>query len=207
MWLCPRFCGSPPWCLLSSPASPSCSRAVIRAGSSTSTSRSCALDLAGFGLRLQRLRHRPLPVVHPQGKRRLSGHLHRRLPGAPVPRGLELVTWWPLALPHSLVVAVFAAGWAFGGARGWRSASAGGLISLLAVIGRIIRLVGRRYPRDLFYSRDGPQQVVLSGARLRHAHTRRISAVPPRWRWHGPGLGSPSDPGADAAAPAFVPVR
>ncbi|MDQ1734779.1 MAG: hypothetical protein QOH56_1030 [Pseudonocardiales bacterium] len=34
-------------------------------------------------------------------------------------RELVLVKWWPLALPHSLVVAVFADGWVFGGARGW----------------------------------------------------------------------------------------
>jgi hypothetical protein len=65
-------------------------------------------------------------------------------------RGLVLVKWWLLALPHYLVVAVFAGGWVFGGSNGWRSAGGGGLISLLAVIAGVILLVRGRYPRDLF---------------------------------------------------------
>jgi hypothetical protein len=65
-------------------------------------------------------------------------------------RGLVLVKWWLLAIPHYLVVAVFAGGWAFGGNNGWRSAGGGGLISLLAVIAGVILLVRGRYPRDLF---------------------------------------------------------
>jgi hypothetical protein len=65
-------------------------------------------------------------------------------------RGLVLVKWWLLAIPHYLVVAIFAGGWAFGGTMGWRDTGGGGLISLLAVIAGIILLVRGRYPRDLF---------------------------------------------------------
>ncbi|MEO8750096.1 MAG: DUF4389 domain-containing protein [Allobranchiibius sp.] len=65
-------------------------------------------------------------------------------------RGLVLIKWWLLALPHYLVVAVFAGGWAFAGGNGWRSGGGGGLISLLAVVACVILLVRGRYPRDLF---------------------------------------------------------
>jgi hypothetical protein len=65
-------------------------------------------------------------------------------------RGFVLVKWWLLALPHYLVVAVFAGGWVLGGNSGWRTVGGGGLISLLAVIAGVILLVRGRYPRDLF---------------------------------------------------------
>jgi hypothetical protein len=68
-------------------------------------------------------------------------------------RGLVLVKWWLLAIPHYLVVAVFA-----GGAyAGWNAASdgsawtsGGGLIGLLVCIAAIVLLVRGRYPRGIF---------------------------------------------------------
>jgi hypothetical protein len=68
-------------------------------------------------------------------------------------RGLVLVKWWLLALPHYLVVAVFAGGaWAGVNAAnndsGWTSG--GGLISLLVLIAGVALLFTRRYPKGIF---------------------------------------------------------
>jgi len=68
-------------------------------------------------------------------------------------RGLALVKWWLLALPHYLVVAVFA-----GGAyAGWNAANHGdawasgsGLIGLLVGFAAIVLLVRGRYPRGIY---------------------------------------------------------
>ncbi|HEX2904852.1 MAG TPA: DUF4389 domain-containing protein [Jatrophihabitans sp.] len=64
-------------------------------------------------------------------------------------RGLVLVKWWLLALPHLLIVSIFAGGWGFGTA-GWRTAGGGGLISLLAVIAGFFLLFTNQYPPRLF---------------------------------------------------------
>ena len=58
-------------------------------------------------------------------------------------RGLVLVKWWLLALPHYLIVAVF-----LGGA-GWRVAGLG-LIGLLTVIAMVINAFRHHYPQSLF---------------------------------------------------------
>jgi hypothetical protein len=68
-------------------------------------------------------------------------------------RGLVLVKWWLLALPHYLVVAVFAGGaWA-----GFNMAddhgawtSGGGLIGLLVLIAGVVLLFTGRYPKAIF---------------------------------------------------------
>jgi hypothetical protein len=68
-------------------------------------------------------------------------------------RGLVLVKWWLLALPHYLVVAVFAGG-ALAGINaadnnsGWTSGA--GLISLLVLIAGVALLFTRRYPKGIF---------------------------------------------------------
>ena len=56
-------------------------------------------------------------------------------------RGLVLVKWWLLAIPHYLVVAVFEGGVHAGGA---------GLTTLLVIIAGVVLLFTRSYPRDLF---------------------------------------------------------
>ena len=65
-------------------------------------------------------------------------------------RGLVLVKWWLLAIPHYLIVAIFAGGWGLGWFGAWRLASGTGLIALLAVIAMVITAVKREYPRSLF---------------------------------------------------------
>jgi hypothetical protein len=65
-------------------------------------------------------------------------------------RGLVLVKWWLLAIPHYLVVAIFAGGWGVAFRNGeWQMATSG-LISLLAVIAMVVTLFGRRYPASIF---------------------------------------------------------
>jgi hypothetical protein len=68
-------------------------------------------------------------------------------------RGLALVKWWLLALPHYLIVSVFAGGaWAGVNASSahWSWSSAGGLIGLLVCIAGIVLLFTGRYPRTIF---------------------------------------------------------
>jgi hypothetical protein len=68
-------------------------------------------------------------------------------------RGLVLVKWWLLALPHYLIVAVFAGGaWAGWNASNdhWTWTSAGGLIGLLVFIAGVFLLFTGRYPRAIF---------------------------------------------------------
>ena len=64
-------------------------------------------------------------------------------------RGLVLVKWWLLALPHYLIVAIFAGGWGYGWA-GWRPAGGGGLVALLALIAAVVLAVSGRYPDTIF---------------------------------------------------------
>jgi hypothetical protein len=66
-------------------------------------------------------------------------------------RGLALVKWWLLAIPHYLVVALFAGGtgWAafhFGGA----AVQFGGLVGILAVIAGVVLLFTGSYPRSVY---------------------------------------------------------
>jgi hypothetical protein len=68
-------------------------------------------------------------------------------------RGLVLVKWWLLALPHYLIVGVFAGGaWAgFNAANDdWAWTSGGGLIGLLVLIAGVVLLFSGRYPRSIF---------------------------------------------------------
>jgi hypothetical protein len=67
-------------------------------------------------------------------------------------RGLVLVKWWLLALPHYLVVAVFAGGaWAVwtGAGTEWMFGS-GGLIGLLVFFAGVVLLFTGRYPKSLY---------------------------------------------------------
>ena len=65
-------------------------------------------------------------------------------------RGLVLVKWWLLALPHYLVVAIFVGGWGVGWNGAWRLAGGGGLVALLALIAAVILAATGRYPERIF---------------------------------------------------------
>ena len=55
-------------------------------------------------------------------------------------RGLVLIKWWLLAIPHYMVVGFFDGG-------GWGYV---GLTTILAIFGAVGTLVNGRYPRDIF---------------------------------------------------------
>jgi hypothetical protein len=72
-------------------------------------------------------------------------------------RGLVLVKWWLLALPHYLVLSVFLGGGGFawkggwdGGGDEWRRGGGPGLIILLVLFAAIALLFTTRYPRGIF---------------------------------------------------------
>ena len=71
-------------------------------------------------------------------------------------RGLVLVKWWLLALPHLVIVAIFSGGWSWTRSDGngfWRSTQLGfpgGLIGVCTLIAGIMLLVKKTYPRGLF---------------------------------------------------------
>lgn len=68
-------------------------------------------------------------------------------------RGLVLVKWWLLALPHYLVVSIFAGGAAAGvnaASDDWAWTSGGGLTGLLVFIAGVVLLFTGRYPSAIF---------------------------------------------------------
>ena len=70
-------------------------------------------------------------------------------------RGLVLVKWWLLALPHYVIVALFVGGGIWIGTRGEYGAwddgwGAGGLVALLVLIAGVVLLFTGRYPRAIY---------------------------------------------------------
>ncbi|MFK0246019.1 DUF4389 domain-containing protein [Amycolatopsis azurea] len=67
-------------------------------------------------------------------------------------RGLALVKWWLLAIPHYLVVGLFAGGglWLWNTSDDGFRWGAGGLIGILVLIAGVILLVRGEYPKPIF---------------------------------------------------------
>jgi hypothetical protein len=68
-------------------------------------------------------------------------------------RGLVLVKWWLLAIPHYIVVAFFAGTWSWstrGGRDNVQYVVGGSLIGVLVLIGAVILLFSGRYPKPVF---------------------------------------------------------
>jgi hypothetical protein len=83
-------------------------------------------------------------------------------------RGLVLVKWWLLAIPHYLVLGVLLGGGGFawkGGWDGdgdeWRSGGGPGLILLLVLFAAIALLFTTRYPRGIFEFASGASRSQL----------------------------------------------
>jgi hypothetical protein len=64
-------------------------------------------------------------------------------------RGLVLVKWWLLAIPHYLVIGVFVGG-AWAGAGIDRVYGGGGLVGLLVLFAGVMLLFTSRYPKPLY---------------------------------------------------------
>ena len=66
-------------------------------------------------------------------------------------RGLVLVKWWLLAIPHYLILAFIVGGsrWAFEDNR-WRYVDSPGLVGLLAFIAAVVLLFTGSYPRPIY---------------------------------------------------------
>jgi hypothetical protein len=80
---------------------------------------------------------------------------HLEVPYPPrLSRGLVLVKWWLLAIPHYLVVAVFAGGglWlsSWSGDDGGDGWAFGGLVGLLVFVAGVVLLFTGRYPGQLY---------------------------------------------------------
>lgn len=56
-------------------------------------------------------------------------------------RGLVLVKWWLLAIPHYIVVAFFCGGWGRGNV---------GLVVIIAIFAGVALLFTGKYPKDIF---------------------------------------------------------
>lgn len=111
-------------------------------------------------------------------------------------RGLVLVKWWLLAIPHYIVVGFFLGGWHLG----WWS---GGLVSVLAVIAAVIMAFTGKYPRDLFDLVVGLNRWVLRVA----AYVSLMTDTYPPFRLDmggaEPGAPEPGEPGRGPAPTAW----
>jgi hypothetical protein len=120
-------------------------------------------------------------------------------------RGLVLVKWWLLALPHYLIVAVFAGGaWAgFNAANDdWTWTSGGGLIGLLVCIAGVVLLFTGRFPKAIFDFVMGMNRWVY---RVAAYATLMTDAYPPFRMDMGGGEPAPDTTAADLTTPRPAP--
>ena len=104
-------------------------------------------------------------------------------------RGLVLVKWWLLALPHLLIVGIFVGGGAWFAAnsdtQGY-SWTGGGLIGLLVLVSAIMLAVTGRYPQRPLRLHPRPQPVGAAGSGVHVADDGRLPALPAGRRRRGP---------------------
>ena len=125
-------------------------------------------------------------------------HLHVPYPER-LSRGLVLVKWWLLALPHYLILSIFVGGGLWLGARGatdsdWNTGwASGGLVGLLVLIAAIVLLFTGRYPDSLYRFILGMDRWVLRVA----AYAGLMTDAYPPFRLDQGG----TDPGSVPASP------
>jgi hypothetical protein len=119
-------------------------------------------------------------------------------------RGLVLVKWWLLAVPHYLVVAVFAGGaWAAwtGAGTEWMFGS-GGLVGLLVLFAGVVLLVTGRYPKPLYDFVLGMNRWVFRVG----AYAALMTDSYPPFRLDMGGNEPPTRSAPDTAPPSPAPV-
>jgi hypothetical protein len=134
-------------------------------------------------------------------------HLDVPYPGR-LSRGLVLVKWWLLALPHYLVLSIFIGGGLWASSRGAANGSwgagldAGGLVGLLVLIAAVMLLFTARYPKSLYALVMGMDRWALRVV----AYAGLMTDAYPPFRLDQGG----TDPGSVPASPAptapLVPV-
>jgi hypothetical protein len=125
-------------------------------------------------------------------------------------RGLVLVKWWLLALPHLIIVGLLTGGltWTIGSQAGnsARITLGGGVVGLLVIVAAVVLLVRGRYPQPLFDLVLGLQRWVYRVI----AYVALMTDVYPPFRLDqggeeprptGPGPVAPSAPPATASPP------
>ena len=113
-------------------------------------------------------------------------------------RGLVLVKWWLLALPHYLVVGVFIGAAWVATDRDWMLGS-GGLVGLLVLFAGVALLFTGRYPKSLYDFVLGMNRWVFRVA----AYAALMTDAYPPFRLD---MGGHEPPTADAVAPTPAPV-
>jgi uncharacterized protein DUF4389 len=116
-------------------------------------------------------------------------------------RGLVLIKWWLLALPHYLVIAVFVGGaWAGSGID--RLYGGGGLVGLLVLFAGIMLLFTSRYPKPLYDFVLGMNRWVFRVA----AYASLMTDAYPPFRLDMGGNEPPTGTAPDTAPMAPAPV-
>jgi hypothetical protein len=122
-------------------------------------------------------------------------------------RGLALVKWWLLAIPHYLIVALFLdAGWGFwGNGHSWAlTPFGGGLIGLMVLIAGVVLLFTSGYPKPIYDFVLGMNRWVFRVA----AYALLMTDSYPPFRLDAGSAEPPGEPAsATSAAPAPEPVR
>ena len=116
-------------------------------------------------------------------------------------RGLVLVKWWLLAIPHYLVIAVFVGG-AWAGAGIDRLYGGGGLVGLLVLFAGIMLLFTSRYPKPLYDFVLGMNRWAFRVA----AYATLMTDVYPPFRLDMGGTEPPTGTAGDSILPTPTPV-